>query len=85
MSKNCSQIAFFLPNQILPFPSCMTLVNLLDLSVFYFPNLYNMMYSVHQFNSVTRSCPTLCNTMNCSMSGLPVHHQLPESTQIHVH
>ena len=81
MSKNCSQIAFFLPNQILPFPSCMTLVNLLDLSVFYFPNLYNMMYSVHQFNSVTRSCLTLCNTMNCSMSGLPVHHQLPESTK----
>ena len=52
MSKKCSQIAFFLPNQILPFPSCMTLVNLLDLSVLYFPHLYNMMYSVHQFSSV---------------------------------
>ena len=31
------------------------------------------------------SCPTLCDPMNCSMPGLPVHHQLPESTQTHVH
>ena len=30
-------------------------------------------------------CPTLCNPMNRSMPGLPVHHQLPESTQTHVH
>ena len=34
---------------------------------------------------VTQSCPTLCDPMNCSMPGLPVHHQLPESTQTHVH
>ena len=38
-----------------------------------------------QFSSVTQSCPTLCNPMNCSMPGLPVHHQLPEPTQTHVH
>ena len=38
-----------------------------------------------QFSSVTQSCPTLCNPMNRSMPGLPVHHQLPESTQTHVH
>ena len=38
-----------------------------------------------QFRSVTQSCPTLCNPMNCSTPGLPVHHQLPESTQTHVH
>ena len=38
-----------------------------------------------QFSSVTQSCPTLCNPMNCSTPGLPVHHQLPESTQTHVH
>ena len=38
-----------------------------------------------QFSSVTQSCPTLCNPMNCSMPGLPVHHQLPESTQTHIH
>ena len=38
-----------------------------------------------QFSSVSQSCPTLCDPMNCSMPGLPVHHQLPESTQTHVH
>ena len=38
-----------------------------------------------QFSSVAQSCPTLCNPMNCSMPGLPVHHQLPEFTQTHVH
>jgi len=38
-----------------------------------------------QFSSVVQSCLTLCNTMDCSMPGLPVHHQLLESTQTHVH
>ena len=38
-----------------------------------------------QFSSVTQSCPTLCDPMNCSMPGLLVHHQLLESTQTHVH
>ena len=37
------------------------------------------------FSSVTQLCPTLCDPMNHSMPGLPVHHQLPESTQTHVH
>ena len=37
-----------------------------------------------QFSSVAQSYPTLCNPMNCSTPGLPVHHQLPESTQTHV-
>ena len=36
-------------------------------------------------SSVTQSCPTLCDPMNCSTPGLPVHHQLPEFTQTHVH
>ena len=40
---------------------------------------------VTQFSSVAQSCPTLCNPMNRSMPGLPVHHQLPEFTQTHVH
>ena len=35
--------------------------------------------------SVAQSCPTLCHPMNCSTPGLPVHHQLPELTQTHVH
>ena len=38
-----------------------------------------------QFSPVTQSCRTLSNPMNCSTPGLPVHHQLPESTQTHVH
>ena len=37
------------------------------------------------FSSVTQSCQTLCNPMDCSMPGFPVHHQLPEFTQTHVH
>ena len=41
-------------------------------------------YSV-QFSSVAQLCMTLCDPMNCNMPGLPVHHQLPESTQTHVH
>ena len=43
-----------------------------------------MNYSV-QFSSVSQSCLTLCEPMNCSTPGLPVHHQLPEFTQTHVH
>ena len=38
-----------------------------------------------QFSSVDQSCPTLCDPMNHSTPGLPVHHQLPELTQTHVH
>ena len=36
-------------------------------------------------SSVAQSCPTLCDPMNCSTPSLPVHHQLPEFTQTHVH
>ena len=38
-----------------------------------------------EFSSVSQSCPTLCDPMNRSTPGLPVHHQLPEFTQTHVH
>ena len=38
-----------------------------------------------QFSAVTQLCPTLCDPMSCSTPGLPVHHQLPEFTQTHVH
>ena len=38
-----------------------------------------------QFSSVTQSCLTLCNPMDCSTSGLLVHHQLLEPTHTHVH
>ena len=38
-----------------------------------------------QLSSVTQSCLTLCDTMNCSTPGFPIHYQLPEFTQTHVH
>ena len=41
-------------------------------------------YSV-QFSSVTQSCPTLWDPMSCSTAGFPVHHQVPEFTQTHIH
>ena len=53
--------------------------------------LYHSIFTVHyifssvQFISIAQSCLTLCNPMNRSTPGLPVHHQLPESTQTHVH
>ena len=40
---------------------------------------------VHPFSSVAQSCPTLCDPMDCSTPGFPVHHQLPEPTQTHIH
>ena len=45
--------------------------------------IHNQIFS--SFSSVAQSCPTLCDLMNRSTPGLPVHHQLPEFTQTHVH
>ena len=47
-------------------------------------DIYALLHKV-QFSSIPQSCPTFCDPMNCSTPGLPVHHQLPESTQTHVH
>ena len=47
---------------------------------FFLPN-----FSSVQFSSVAQSCLTLCDPMDCSMPGLPVHHQLPELTHTQVH
>ena len=52
------------------------------------PNLFTdkpFFPSSVQFSSVAQSCPTLCDPMNRSTPGLPVHHQLPEFTQTHIH
>ena len=46
--------------------------------------MYTHRYINHQFSSVAQSCLTLCDPMNRSTPGLPVHHQLPEFTQSHV-
>ena len=50
-----------------------------------YPHRKYLLRAPYQFSSVAQSCPTLCNPMNCSTLGLPVHHQLPEFTQTHVH
>ena len=55
---------------------------IMDLSIF-ISHIY--IYISVQFSSVSQLCLTLCDSMNHSMPGLPVHHQLPEFTQIHVH
>jgi len=46
---------------------------------------YDLLKTSVQFSSVAQSCPTLRNPMNRSTPGLPIHHQLPEFTQTHVH
>ena len=44
-----------------------------------------LVFSSVKFSSVTQSCPTLCDSMDCSTSGFPFHHQSPELAQTHVH
>ncbi|CAN0512729.1 unnamed protein product [Rangifer tarandus platyrhynchus] len=53
------------------------------ISVYVYVYIYQ--FSSVQFSSRSQSCLTLCNPMNSSTPGLPVHHQLPEFTQTHVH
>ena len=65
--------------------------SLLNVGIYYWwiHNIWNMKKKVgrssFQFSSVAQSCPTLCDPMNCSTPGHPVHHQLLEFTQAHVH
>ena len=47
--------------------------------------LYKLKYKVFQLSSVTQSCPTLCNPMDCCTPDFLVHHQLPELPQTQVH
>ena len=46
---------------------------------------FKLSHNFSQFSSVAQSCPTLCNTMDCSMPGIPVHHQHPKLAQTHAH
>ena len=52
---------------------------------FFFFNFPNILWTSVQFSSVTQSCAALHNPGDCSTPGLPIHHQLPEFTQTHVH
>ena len=65
-------------------PSCCCLM----CPFFHFSHLllsYGQAKTFYQIRSVAQSCPTFCDPMNRSTPGLPVHHQLPEFTQSHVH
>ena len=63
--------------------SCVTPANILQTKGSHMAKLSVMEW--YLFSSVAQSCPTLCDPMNCSTPGLPVHHHLPEFTQTHVH
>ena len=52
---------------------------------FFTPEQLGKLLKRFQFSSVVQSCPTLCDPMNCSTPGLPVHHKLLEFTQTHAH
>ena len=66
------------------FPKCSLYIWKFLIHVLLKPSLEDFEHNL-QFNSVTQSCLTLCDPMNCSMPGLSVHHQFPEFTQTHVH
>ena len=69
-------LEMWLPKWICKF-RCSRVISIIQWKGFHFSSV--------QFSSVAQPCPTLCNPMNRSMPGLPVHHQLPEFTQTHVH
>ena len=70
----CIFIAFPFPKAIKEIPLC-----------FFLHLTSERLFSSVQFSSVAQLCLTLCDPMNCSTPGLPVHHQLLEFTQTHVH
>ena len=81
------QMAIFLLRPHMAFPlgkfggrALVPLSHLIKTSV-----LLDSSHSWSQFSSVAQSCLTLCNPMDCSTPGLPVHHQLPDTTQTHLH
>ena len=84
----CSNNLFISVSGVLNYP---TIIVLLSISPFMSVSVCLMYWGAHmlgasvQFSSVAQSCPTLCDPMNRSTPGLPVHHQLPEFTQTHVH
>ena len=76
-------------SSVVPFSSCpqsLPASESFPMSKLLHVNLYTKQkQSSVQFSSVTQSWPTLCDPMNCSTPGLPVHHQIPEFAQTHVH
>ena len=62
-----------------------TCIIIFTVALFISAKVYKQHKSPVQFSSVAQSCLTLCDPMNRSRPGLPVHHHLPEFTKIHVH
>ena len=75
--KKIRQFEFILLSDVTKIITCLT-------SIFQYLKT-EITFWVHQVSSVAQSCLTLCDPMNRSMPGLPVHHRLPEFTQINVH
>ena len=79
---------FFLPTfyyQGICSPYTYTKVQCLSCIILFLMSVLYQVYVTVQFSSVTQSCPTLCDRMDCSTPGFPVHHQLWELAQTHVH
>ena len=74
MSHAASAVALLLPNYLLLSTIKVTFLG-------FSGHIYNSI----QFSLVAQSCPTLCEPMDCSMPGFPVHHPLPELAQTLVH
>ena len=94
ISLECSKNALTLPNLPQEFswslpqeflPGMLTQTHILCSSTPVKSGLKYHYFSLSSVQLVAQSCPTLCNPMNCSMPGPPVHHQLPEFTQTQVH
>ena len=84
-----SYVNYFNPHYLLnvKVPFLQTFGNL-RMFIIHFIFLYECSFQIFasvQFSSVIQSCLTLCNPMNRSMTGVPVHHQLQEFTQTHIH
>ena len=73
--------AFVLAENVNKGESSLTKLTPWVLKIFYMGVLSSILIFYFQFSSAAQSCPTLCDSMNRSMPGFPVHHQLPESTQ----
>ena len=65
--------------------TCISCISCIDRQICYCWATREANVYLTQFSSVSQSCLTLCDPMHCSTPGLPVHHQLPELTQIYVH
>ena len=77
---------FYHNNHFCPLPFASSVANLRQILLFFFHILqFSFSLLSVQLSSVIQSCSTLCNPMDCSTTGFPVHCQLPELTQTHVH